>query len=206
VIDKKLNDSYTAKKDSIDNSISSKKHVLLTPNGQSQVDSYMRTASKTPNLSNKSGRKSVRQSTASRAEVSKIKSQKRTRGKTCVKKVIRGFKNGEDMDNVPDEASPNTEWINLNKNSISRLPNDKRFDSFWKNRKYRDSNSTNSLRNSERDSRIKQKSKGVDSRRNSKGLRNALSQSEKRISHFHTYKSQLSKKNGKITRMEDAVE
>ena len=107
------------------------------------------------------------------------------------------------MDNVPDEASPNTEWINLNKNSISKLPNDKRFDSFWKNRKYRDSSSTNSLRNSERDSRIKQKSKRGDS----KGLRNALSQSEKRISHFHTYKSQLlKKKNGKITNMKDAVE
>jgi hypothetical protein len=208
VIDKKLNDSYTARHDSVDISISSKKHVLLTPNGQSQANSYMQTASKTPNLSNKSGsktvRKTVKQSSASRAGDSKIKSEKRSRGKTCAKKIIRGFRNVEDNDNVPDEANPTTEWINLNKNSISRLPNDKRFDSFWKNRNYRYSSSDNSLRNSERDSGIKQKSRRGSPRRNSKGLRSALSQSEQRISHFHTYKIQLSNKpNGKITRMED---
>jgi hypothetical protein len=207
VIDKKLNDSYTARQDSLDNSSINKKHVLLTPNGQTQADSYMRTASKTPNLSSKSGRKTVRQSAASRAGDSKIKSQKRTRGKTCAKKIIRGFRNVEDDENVPDEASPTTEWINLNKNSISKLPTDKRFDSFWKNRNYRYSSSDNSLRDSERDSGIKQKGRRINSRRNSKGLRSALSQSEQRISHFHTYKSQLpNRPNGKITRMEDAEE
>lgn len=180
----------------------------MTPNGSSKVKSNLPTAAKTPNsFKHKSGTKSVK----SRKNEHNIHSQRKQKLDKIVSRNNAGdFINIEGSDTVANEEDPTTGWIKLNKNSISRVPNEeKRFDSFWKDRNDRYSSSENSLKYSERVSGVKQKSNRSNFRQRSKGLRTALAQSERRISHFNEYKSKSPKRNepkGRITRLREAEE
>jgi hypothetical protein len=185
-----------------------KNHLLLTPNESSKVKSNLPTAAKTTNsFKHKSGTKSVK----SRRNDRNIHSERKQKGNiNGSRNNAVDFINKEGSDTVADEEDPTTGWIKLNKNSISRVPNEeKRFDSFWKDRNDRYSSSENSLKYSERVSAVKQKSNKSNFRQRSKGLRTALAQSEKRISHFNEYKSKSPKRNepaGRITRLREAEE
>lgn len=166
------------------------RYLTKTPKEKPPVGANTSTATKTPHDKTRSSLKTKDPKITKNLFGS---DRKEFRGKNQ-KGEDKSFGAVEGNDMVPNESDPTVGWIKISKNEISHVPDEqKRFDSFWKERQERHSSSDNSQKYSEH--ATGQKVNGRKSRREqSVQLRTALLQSAKRIKHFNDFKSKSPKR------------